>query len=317
MQLTMPLVLSELDAFGVAEVMLRRTWVGRDRFTFSLPQKYAYLEPGDVVSLSDGMRTHMLRISRVHYGKPGVLRMSASREDRLIYRFEVPGEDMQGATERVLPDAQTALELLDIPALSNDGAEEAYFRIAMTGLSSHWTGAGLYRAETETGDYTKLIDTDSAAIAGAALNVLGDADTAVFDEVNHVTVNVVGAEALVSTSKLGVLNGANAALLGDEVMQFMHAEELADGQFRLSGLLRGRLGTEHATATHVAGERFVMLDNRLRKEIMPQGMWELPRYYKAVSFGQSLNDVTPQLLSYQASALMRRFQNVRKLMRWR
>jgi hypothetical protein len=57
-----------------------------------------------------------------------------------------------------------------------------------------------------------------------------------------------------------VLAGANLALLGDELIQFSTVKVLAPRRFRLSGLLRGRRGTEWAVAEHVAGERFVMLD---------------------------------------------------------
>jgi hypothetical protein len=45
--------------------------------------------------------------------------------------------------------------------------------------------------------------------------------------------------------------------------QFLHAEPLGDGQWRLSGLLRGRGGTEAAAqAGHLAGARFVLLDGK-------------------------------------------------------
>ena len=58
-----------------------------------------------------------------------------------------------------------------------------------------------------------------------------------------------------------MLGGANLALLGDEIIQFTSATALAAaGSFRLSGLLRGRRGTEAAMTTHLAGERFVLLD---------------------------------------------------------
>ncbi len=53
---------------------------------------------------------------------------------------------------------------------------------------------------------------------------------------------------------------ANLALIGDELVQFAAATQTGDRTFRLSGLLRGRRGSEWAMAGHVAGERFVLID---------------------------------------------------------
>jgi hypothetical protein len=65
---------------------------------------------------------------------------------------------------------------------------------------------------------------------------------------------------LESRSRDALLGGANLALLGDELIQFADVEALGPRRFRLSGLLRGRRGTEHAMAGHGVGERFLLLD---------------------------------------------------------
>jgi hypothetical protein len=65
---------------------------------------------------------------------------------------------------------------------------------------------------------------------------------------------------LESRSERSVLAGANLALIGDEIIQFASAESIAPRIFRLSGLLRGRRGSESRIAGHAAGERFVLLD---------------------------------------------------------
>ncbi|MFD2403819.1 hypothetical protein ACFSQV_17955 [Novosphingobium soli] len=56
-----------------------------------------------------------------------------------------------------------------------------------------------------------------------------------------------------------MLAGANRALVGEEIVQFAKAEPLGGGHWRLSGLLRGRGGTEHAVAGHGSDEGFVLL----------------------------------------------------------
>lgn len=54
--------------------------------------------------------------------------------------------------------------------------------------------------------------------------------------------------------------GANAALIGDEAIQFGRAERIGPARWRLSRLLRGRRGSEWAVAAHRAGEPFVLID---------------------------------------------------------
>ncbi len=102
---------------------------------------------------------------------------------------------------------------------------------------------------------------------------------------------------------LAALNGANAALLGQEIVQFTTATLLEPGKYRLSGLLRGRLGTEWAIAGHAAGERFVLLDGRLNKLSVPLNLLNSERVYRAVSFGLSLGGVESDSFTYSGVAL--------------
>lgn len=65
---------------------------------------------------------------------------------------------------------------------------------------------------------------------------------------------------LESRSDAAWAGGANLASLGDELIQFGHAEPLGERRFRLSRLLRGRRGTEWAMAAHGAGEAFCLIE---------------------------------------------------------
>ena len=56
------------------------------------------------------------------------------------------------------------------------------------------------------------------------------------------------------------MNGANRALVGTEIIQFANAASLGAGLWQLTGLLRGRGGTEFAVGNHAADEDFVLLD---------------------------------------------------------
>lgn len=136
------------------------------------------------------------------------------------------------------------------------------------------------------------------------LSALAGGPTCVMDDANYVDVLLLGEETLESASMLAVLNGANVALLGGEILQFTTAAYLSDGKYRLSGLLRGRLGTEHETVTHAVGERFILLNNRLEKEAVSENLIGLPRSYKPVTVGATLGGTAEINFAYGGRAFM-------------
>jgi hypothetical protein len=82
-----------------------------------------------------------------------------------------------------------------------------------------------------------------------------------FDRQRSVTVQLVATDLLLSDATMRQLAmGANRALLGSEIIQFADATPLGAGLWTLSGLWRGRGGTETAVASHTLGERFILLD---------------------------------------------------------
>jgi hypothetical protein len=58
----------------------------------------------------------------------------------------------------------------------------------------------------------------------------------------------------------GLDAGRNLAMLGNELIQFRAATPLGQNRYRLSGLYRGRRGTEWAIGSHGAGERFILIE---------------------------------------------------------
>jgi hypothetical protein len=89
--------------------------------------------------------------------------------------------------------------------------------------------------------------------------------------------------------------GANAAVVGNEFLQFQTATLGGPGQYVLGGLLRGRLGTDDAVGSHVAGERFALLDGLEALVRVCDGLARVgvPSTYKVVSLYQPFDDATP------------------------
>jgi hypothetical protein len=175
---------------------------------------------------------------------------------------------------------------MDIPILRDEDNEAGFYAAYST--TGDAAGCTLYRSSDGVA-YTLIKQMTSESVMGSAVGALGAGSKGnIFD--HALTVDVVLTEGeLASDAQLNVLNGANLALLGREVIQFKTATLISPKTYRLSGLLRGRFGTEWAMASHVPGERFVLVDaatwRRMITEISEIG---LLRFYKAPLFGASL-----------------------------
>ena len=156
----------------------------------------------------------------------------------------------------------TVLKALELPWDGNGSNATTTVLAAASSSGAGWQGASLF---IDQGD-GQLQPLDSAtrrrATIGTAMTALAAASPSLVDRGPGVVVSLVGTDlALAPASMRQLANGANRALLGSELIQFSRCQALGAGQWRLTGLLRGRGGTEAAIGGHVAGEAFVLLDN--------------------------------------------------------
>ncbi len=300
--INLPVVFEDQQAKNAAEVALYLRWLSRTQFQFWVNDDYAALEPTDVITVDADGVSHQMRITRTLRDR-GLMRISAVSEDVSVYTVNgTPGLTPNVITAPIIIGT-TRMEALDMPALPSDNPEEATLRFAFAGEFEQWRGVVLYRSEDAGANYARLLDGGSEALIGAAASVLASGPSTVFDEVGEVTVLLVGNGTLESVSELAVLNGANSALLGDEIIQFQYAEEIEPGKYTLSRLLRGRLGTEFAIDTHVLGERFVLLDGAIQKEVMATQFIGRALAYKPVTVGATLGTTEAEDITFTGRCL--------------
>jgi hypothetical protein len=299
--LGMSLVLSQAHARAIAEAQLTNRWAERSSVTLQLPIAYAALEPGDLLELQDENITHRIRVSKVQIGRPGVVRVSGVIDAAEVwdgYISPVAGAD--GAV--IIPNPVTRYELLDIPALPNDDASALTLHVAACGLSQGWTGASILQLNAGGND-SKLIDISTPAIMGTTVSVLAAGVTQRFDRVSTVDVAILGDAPLANATEPALLNGSNIAVIGNEVIQFANATVLSAGVYRLSGLLRGRLGTEAQVVSHALGERFVLLNEAVQTITVAAStrgqQWQL----RGVTFGDVMSQGVDTTVTIQGNSL--------------
>lgn len=185
-----------------------------------------------------------------------------------------------------------------------DTDNDAGFYAAVTSGARSWPGALLYQSTDGGASYQALAATTARATMGRTVGTLGDYSGGnTVDEINAVRVSLVYGT-LASVTYAGLLNGAQAALIGDEIVCFRDAVLNDDGTYTLSGLLRGRRGTEAAISSHAAGERVLLLTPAtLMRIAQVSADIGQTRLYKAVTSGAQLSSATAQSFTNDGAAL--------------
>ena len=155
----------------------------------------------------------------------------------------------------------TQLAAYELP-WDGTGASSTISLFAAVSGAAGWTGAALFAVRPDDSLIVLGTSGRNRATLGTLANVLPPASPFVIDLLNAPEIELVAPDlALSGVSAAQLAAGANRALIGEELIQFARATSLGASRWRLSGLLRGRAGTEGAISSHAAGERFVLLDD--------------------------------------------------------
>ncbi|PZN97379.1 MAG: hypothetical protein DCF31_01050 [Alphaproteobacteria bacterium] len=244
-------------AKALAARLLTANRAARVRATVRLPWRYLGLGAGDLIRIDDDATVWRIRERRF---EQFVLTLDLERVEALAQ----PARAVDGGRALVFDDGvsgPTQLEVLDLPGLPGEVPALPRLWIAAAGAAAGWRRAGIEASADDGASYGSIGLVEGGVPMGVALGALAAGPAQRWDRFATVDVRLLSdRQWLESRSGLSVLAGANLALLGDEIIQYLDVEPLPDRVFRLSGLLRGRRGTEVAIAGHAAGERFVLLD---------------------------------------------------------
>lgn len=253
----LPAALDAAAARGLIDQAARRAQWARHSIAWRTTQLDPAVRPGALVTLPD--HPGLWRVQEWEWRKSGV--------DLLLVR-RMPDLSAASAADsgraNPAPDLAAATTLLAACELPWDGnpATPVPLLLAMpSSASPNWGGASLF---VDQGDGALVglgpSGRDRATI-GHALGTLPPANPLLFDRFSRLTVQLAAPDfTLAEATQRQLAMGANRALLGAELIQFAHARALGSGQWELSGLWRGRGGTEAACFAHSAGERFILLD---------------------------------------------------------
>ena len=251
--------LEEPVAQSLVADWLKRRWRAREQVSFAIPASDRRIAPGSIIRLPERLDGQDYLVTGIEEGL--VREISALRIDRLP---PTPAAATLGgaAAKKVEPPAKPLVHFLDLP--SAGGTDQPWNELRIAAWCRPWRNQIVY-ASPETAGFEQRAALVEASRIGKLEEAVVAGNAGRIDAGRSLLVRIFGG-ALSSVSTVQMMNGANAAALRSasgawEVLQFMEAEEIASGLWRLSKLLRGQLGTEDAMlAGAPLGSAFVMLD---------------------------------------------------------
>jgi hypothetical protein len=294
------LALSADEAAQIADKTLKSAWIGRNQFEFNLPPKWLRLDPTDVIAVLLAEVTLTVRLTQVDFGGNNIVACKAVTEDEIAYTSNATGTGAPTATVSIGIATPISGFVMDLPMLrADDNGLGLYYAFGLKDAAN----ASLYRSPDALA--WSIVGTGSAlpAFGWAASVLAAPLSPWSWDETNKLQV-ALGHGSLDGKTALEVLNGSNVALLGDEIVQWRNATLLSDNLYELSGLLRGRRGTEATVEGHVIGERFIVLSTTgLYRSPMAATEIGQEAFYKALSANGNWDDAPQIKASFNGASL--------------
>ncbi len=293
-----------------AEKLLKTAWANRIGHQFSLPWRYLKYDPTDVIDITmENGTVYNLRLTEANIGSDFKIEASAVSESATAYVSNAVGSVSEAPPQTLDGDGSAFPIVINTPLIRD-------VDFNTTGLSVCYISAGTNEVSfngtvvyMDNGiDYQAIGVISGQTTSGYTATALPP--TKAYESTDETTVLRVRLSdpsmELESVTQDDMLNfDANAALVGDEIIQFRDAELLPSGEWALTGLLRARRGTNYAVNGHKTGELFLMLDtNSTGKFTRPPESYVTTRAFKAAPFSVSLADVFPTTYSLVPRDLM-------------
>jgi hypothetical protein len=289
----------------VAEVILMDQAASRWSTEISTLGIYCRLQPVDVinVTMEDGSILRM-RSVRTRDSFPVIHHELVLDDASILESQGITSTDYTSSSTVTAPIA-TTMRLLDIPILRDADDDAGIYAAVKPTSGTDYPGAAIFDSD-DNSTFVRQATVLESGVLGTCTTTLGDwTGPRIFDEVNSVTVDVGEGTLSSSTRDLVLGNRAvNAALIGDEIIQFVTATLVSTGVYTLTRLLRGGRGTEWAMTGHASAEYFTLLrEEGIRRVPVENYQLGVGRYYKGVTLGRPLSSATAQSFTAEAIGL--------------
>ena len=300
---SLPIVMDQGQAIGIAERLLQDAWVMRESAHLALPPSHLARDVADEIVLTSNGRDHRLRLTQIDDAGPRSI--DAVAVDPGLYEPITGPSRAPGQMQQMVQPGRALLVFLDLPLLS--GKESPYAPTAAA-FAAPWPGSIQVLRSASDSNFTLSRGLTRAATLGRTTADFYSGPLWCWDNVNSLHLRLF-AGTLASVDDLSLLGGANVVAVQNadgawEVMQFANAALTAPNQWTLTRLLRGQAGTESAMRSPVAsGARIVVLDAAAVQLDLKQNEATLPFFYAWGPPNKPLSDPSWQTTTAQFAAV--------------
>lgn len=277
-------------AVRLAEELCRKNKYERVKYTFKLDWAFCRLEPGDIVMLNDplmGIENQPAMIDSATEGTDGIITFTAISRAKGVYsgaEYNVHGNERPLIDFNPDPGICEPPMIFQPPALMTSADNEVW--IGTWGKNSNWGGCFVWGSDTNQ-YYKKLGTIDNRARYGTLTKPLNREDTVLEMALNQ--------DAFTSVDATSAKNGDTVMYIDGEALSYQTAELLDNGNWKLSGLVRGQFGSE--AAFHASGAQIARCDEAFLRSGLKNAYVGKTVYFKFTAFNifggmeQSLADV--------------------------
>ena len=256
----LPAAMTADNARSLATANAQRARWQHDRIVWRVGELDPAIRPGTVVRVPQ--TTGLYRVANWEWYDRGIeLTLDRMAPD---LGAEVAADAGAANTPADVAIGPTLLRAIEVPPDTPSDLVRPSIYAAASSNGDGWRGAALY---VEQGGTLRDLGTAAARRAGIGevVSPLEPSPGLLLEQSAHVDVRIAGsAYAFDSIDITGLALGRNRIMIDGEVLQFLSAIPGTDETWRLSGLLRGRAGTEDAAARgHGPGATLVVLDDAL------------------------------------------------------
>jgi len=305
----LPLVWTPDMAKQSSDKLLKMAWANRMGLQFTLPWRYLKYEPSDVITITTSTAAYFARLTETTIGMDFSIEAAAVSEKAGAYVSTKRGSVTESPIQTIDNGYPAFPIVINTPLLRDEDYDSSGASVCFVSAGTRaytFTGAAIYVYDGLEDQRIGFIGEDT--VRGVTVNALPY--TTAYEATDETSVLIVVLtnpnDELESVTQLDMLNyDMNAAIVGDEVIQFREATQQPNGEWWLTGLRRARRGTNYALKNHKPNETFLLLEPQaITSFLRPPESYVTTTEFRAVTAGQSIGDAVPVIASLQPRDLM-------------
>lgn len=300
-------VLNRQEALNIVSHMMAEQSIDGKEYTIRLPIKYISILPGDLINMIYNGTKYTIRVLSLSLINENSVEIKGKSAESYVYDEEIGSTS---SYNNIVPPtgnflSKTDFAILDLPyynAMKSFGKKLLYLAPFANEKDRQWNGCQIMISYDQGANYYPIYTATSQAVVGIVVNPPQKfIDPFNPDYKSEIEIIINQPELVGSISEESWFNMRdNIAAIGKEIIIFQNVVNCGNGQIKISGLLRGRFGTELYCQDHEPGERFILLNQLLAEIPLPRESHNVPLTIKVVSPGETLYDAPEKNVAIEA-----------------